>query len=172
MKNISTNHIKKTIEELKTNAEKGKKNFVVEAKWNSGFGPQIQSKLEFERGIALWETDAPSAMGGTGGKPAAIQYYLYSLTSCVMTTFAIITSLEGLELYSLSGKSECTFNLNSFLGINSDPIMENLKLVITVASKEKKEKLDDALELTLQRCPVAQTASRVPGFTAELVIES
>jgi hypothetical protein len=58
---------------------------------------------------------------------------------------------------NLTTKVEADLNFSKVFGISEEPIMEEVRVKLTVVSDDPIEKIKQAEELTLQRCPVVFT---------------
>ena len=60
-------------------------------------------------------------------------------------------------LKKLTTKVEADVNFSKVFGVSDEPIMEEVRVKLIVVSDEPEEKIKQAEELALQRCPVVFT---------------
>ncbi len=141
------------IEEVKQDKNKALKVKKVEGTWNFKDGKtQFTAVLEHPQGSTIIEADGPPFLGGSGIKPDPVQYCLFGLAACFAQTFASIAAEKGIKLNELKVSVENKVNLSKALGLNDEPIVENVKLQVS-ASGEGGENLDEVKRLAEERCP-------------------
>jgi uncharacterized OsmC-like protein len=96
-------------------------------------------------------------MGGSGSQPGPMHYCFYGLASCYTGTFATMVAMFGIKLKKLTAKAEADINFAKVFGISDETIMEEVRVKLTVVSDDPIEKIKQAEELALQRCPVVFT---------------
>ncbi|MEW6006289.1 MAG: OsmC family protein [Stygiobacter sp.] len=130
----------------------------VEGEWILEEGNlQFVSKIKFENGETEFKVDNPTFMGGSGTLPGPMHYCFFGLASCYTGTFATMAAMLGIKLKKLTTKVEADVNFSKVFGLNDEPIMEEVRVKLTVVSDEPEEKIKQAEELALQRCPVVFT---------------
>jgi uncharacterized OsmC-like protein len=162
--NVDVERLRAFEEQIRRETAAARKTQVIEGEWllKEG-GPQFRSVITFEGGEATFDTDNPTFMGGGGTLPGPMHYCFFGLASCYTGVFASTASLLGIPLRKLSVRVEADVNFSKVYGISEDPIMEEIRVVLTVESGAPEERIREAEELALQRCPVVFTLrNRVP----------
>ena len=137
------------VEEVKLDKNKAIKTKHVEGAWNFS-GVQFAATLEHATGKTIVEADGPPFMGGSGVKPDPVQYCLFGLAACYAQTFASIAAEKGIELKRLKISVENKVNLSKPLGLGDEPVVENVKLLVTASGKGDLEEIE---QLAKERCP-------------------
>ena len=147
--NVDMNKAGAFLEEVKSDKNKAIKTKRVEGEWNFS-GVQFTATLEHATGKTIVEADGPPFMGGSGTKPDPIQYCLFGLAACYAQTFASIAAEKGIELKRLKISVENKVNLSKPLGLGDEPVVENVKLLVTASGKGDLEEIE---QLAKERCP-------------------
>ncbi|MDI6715500.1 MAG: OsmC family protein [Actinomycetota bacterium] len=170
--NINIDKIKNFGEQIGSDPSKARKTQVIEGEWllKEG-GVQFQSTVNFEGGQATFEVDNPTFMGGSGSKPGPMHYCFTGLASCYAGTFATMAAMLGIELKKLAVRVEADVNFSRVFGISDQPIMEEVRVILNVASDAPDEKIKEAEELALQRCPVVFTLRNPVKLVPSLEIQ-
>jgi uncharacterized OsmC-like protein len=92
------------------------------------------------------------------------------LASCYTGTFATMAAMLGIELKKLSTRVEADVNFSPVFGLNNDPVMEEVRVILNVESDAPEEKIMEAEKLALERCPVVFTLRNRIRLTAKLEI--
>ena len=143
---------------LKNNPSEARKTQGIEGEWILEEGnAQFVSKIKFENGETEFIVDNPTFMGGSGSYPGPMHYCFYGLAACYTGTFATMAAMLGIKLKKLTTKVEADLNFSKVFGISEEPIMEEVRVKLTVVSDDPIEKIKQAEELALQRCPVVFT---------------
>lgn len=156
--NIDAEQITGFVEQIKADPSKARKTQVIEGQWVVGDGgPQFRSHVTFEGGEAVFETDNPMFMGGSGTLPGPMHYCFYGLASCYTGVFAAAATELGVRLDSLSTRVEADLNFSRVFGISDKPIMEEVRVILQVVTISGEENVREAEKLALERCPVVYT---------------
>ena len=110
-------------------------------------------------------------MGGGGSLPGPMHYCFFGLASCYTGTFATMAAMLGIKLKKLTARVEADVNFSRVFGLNTDPVMEEVRVKLHVESDAPEEKIKQAEELALQRCPVVFTLKNPVNLKSELTIE-
>ncbi len=156
--NVNIEGIQSFETQLKSNPSEARRTQGIEGEWilEEG-GAQFVSKIKFENGETEFIVDNPTFMGGSGSHPGPMHYCFYGLASCYTGTFATMAAMLGIKLKKLTTKAEADLNFSKVFGISGEPIMEEVRVKLTVVSDDPIEKIKQAEELALQRCPVVFT---------------
>ncbi|MEW6004952.1 MAG: OsmC family protein [Stygiobacter sp.] len=158
LNNVNLEGVKSFEEKIKNDSSVARKTQGVEGEWILEEGnTQFVSKIKFEGGETEFKVDNPTFMGGTGSLPGPMHYCFYGLASCYTGTFATMAAMLGIKLKKLTTKVEADVNFSKVFGLSDEPIMEEVRVKLTVARDEPEEKIKQAEELALQRCPVVFT---------------
>ncbi len=152
--NMNVAAMKAFFGKVKADPEAAKKTKKVEAEWVFTAGaPQFRATLAFKHGERLVECDMPPPMGGWGLAPGPVKYCLYGLAACYAGTFTSIATMQGVELRELRVAVENKMDLSRALGLSQNPIIEGVKMALTVSSDAPLKKLQEIKALATERCP-------------------
>ncbi|MDO8340171.1 MAG: OsmC family protein [Candidatus Burarchaeum sp.] len=112
--------------------------------------PQFRASLKHGESFTIVEADAPSFMGGSALKPDPVQYCLFGLAACFAQTFASIAAEKGIKLRNLKVTAENKMNLKKAVGLSNEPMVERVKLKVTVSGGKN---MGELLRLAKERCP-------------------
>lgn len=169
--NVDVGVLEKVVEEFKADLSKAKKTKVIEGEWLLEEGsPQFRAEISYENGKTTFEADQPTNLGGGGNLPGPMHYCFYGLASCYTATFATMAGMLGIKLKKLTTKVEADVNFSKVFGISDEPIMEEVRVTLFVESDVSAEKIKEAEELALQRCPVVFTLRNPVKLTAKVEI--
>ncbi len=169
--NVDINKVKEFGDLIKSDPSKARKTQVIEGEWIVKEDmAQFRSTISFEGGQTTFEADSPTFMGGGGKLPGPMHYCFYGLASCYAATFATMASMQGIELKRLTIRVEADVNFSRVFGVGDQPIMEDVRVILNVVSDAPEEKIRQAEELAIQRCPVVFTLKNPVKFTPFLKI--
>ncbi|MCF8303601.1 MAG: OsmC family protein [Bacteroidales bacterium] len=169
--NIETQKVQEFEEQIKRDPTAAQKTQVVEGEWILEEGDvQFQSKIQFEGGETVFKVDNPTFMGGGGKLPGPMHYCFYGLASCYTGTFATMAAMLGIKLKKLSTRVEADVNFSQVFGVSEDPTMEEVRVILHVVSDAPEEKIKEAEEMALQRCPVVFTLKNPVNLVPKLEI--
>ena len=131
--------------------------------------PQFRSDIEVEGGTFTVEADMPSKLGGWGSRPGPLHYCLYGLASCYAFTFSAFAAMEGITLSKLSIEAEGHIDFSQVLGLTENPIVEEVKFIITVESDADSDRLDEVRSTADKRCPALYCLTKQIKVATELV---
>lgn len=156
--NVNIESVKSFETQIKNDSSAARKTQGIEGEWILEEGnTQFVSKIKFEGGETEFKVDNPTFMGGSGSLPGPMHYCFYGLASCYTGTFATMAAMLGIKLKKLTAKVEADVNFSKVFGISDEPIMEEVRVKLIVVSDAPEEKIKQAEELALQRCPVVFT---------------
>ena len=156
--NVNIEGVRSFETQIKKDRSLARKTQVIEGEWVLEEGNvQFVSKIKFEGGETEFKVDNPTFMGGTGSLPGPMHYCFFGLASCYTGTFATMAPMLGIKLKKLTTKVEADINFSKVFGISDESITEEVRVKLTVVSDEPAEKIKQAEELALQRCPVVFT---------------
>jgi len=156
--NVNLENLQAFERQIKNDPSMAKRTQVIEGEWIlEESNTQFVSRIKFENGETEFKVDNPTFMGGGGTLPGPMHYCFFGLASCYTGTFATIAAMLGLKLKKLQIKVEANINFSKVFGLSDEPIMEEVRVILTVVSDEPEEKIKQAEELALQRCPVVFT---------------
>lgn len=171
--NVNLEGVKSFEEQIKNDLPAARKTQGVEGEWILEEGnTQFISKIKFENGETEFKVDNPTFMGGSGSLPGPMHYCFYGLASCYTGTFATMAAMLGIKLKKLTIKVEADVNFSKVFGISDEPIMEEVRVKLTVISDEPEDKIKQAEELALQRCPVVFTLKNPVKLVPSLEISN
>ncbi|MFQ6618052.1 MAG: OsmC family protein [Fidelibacterota bacterium] len=169
--NVNLRALQIMTEEFEKDPSKARKTQVIEGEWlmEEG-GPQFRAKISYEGGEATFETDQPTNLGGGGNYPGPMHYCFTGLASCYTSTFATVASMLGVKLKKLSCRVETDLNFSRVFGLSDDPVMEEVRVTLTVSSDDPPEKIKEAEDLAMKRCPVVFSLTTPIKLTPQLEI--
>jgi uncharacterized OsmC-like protein len=169
--NVDINKVQSFEEQIKSNHKMAQKTQVIEGKWNVDEDKvQFQSNITFEGGETVFKVDNPTFMGGGGSLPGPMHYCFFGLASCYTGTFATMAAMLGIKLKKLTIRVEADVNFSRVFGISDNPTIEQVRVKLHVESDAPKEKIKQAEELALQRCPVVFTLKNPVKLIADIEI--
>ena len=169
--NVDLSKVMEFGEQIKNDPDKAKRTQVIEGEWliNEG-GAQFRSAIKFEGGETVFEVDSPTFMGGGGKFPGPMHYCFYGLASCYTATFATMAAMLGIELKKLTTRVEANVNFSRVFGLGDQPVMEEVRVILNVVSDAPEDKIREAEELAIQRCPVVFTLKNPVKLTPSIKI--
>ena len=169
--NVDVRKVEEFAEQIKSDSSKARKTQVIEGEWLVKEGKtQFQGNVKFEGGETTFEVDNPTFMGGGGNSPGPMHYCFFGLASCYTGTFATMAAMLGIELKRVTTRVEADVNFSRVFGINDQPVMEEVRVILNVVSDAPEEKIKEAESLALQRCPVVYTLKNPVKLTPKLEI--
>jgi uncharacterized OsmC-like protein len=173
MNNMNLEGMKTFMEEVKQDLSKAKKSKKVECSWNFNEGkPQIESRVQHPKGETILRSDFAPFMGGEGLAPDPIQYCLFGLAACFAGTFMSMATMKGIKIEGLNVSAENFTDLTKTLGLTDNPIVEKVKIILTVKSDVKKEQLKELEKLAHERCPGVYCLVNPVPLESALVIQT
>ena len=165
--NVSLEDLEKTLVAFRADPGKARKTNRVEGVWNLEAGqPQFSARVTFEGGEVTLEANQPTGQGGGGTRPGPMLYCLYGLASCYTATFATMAAMMGVDLRRLEVMAESDVNFAPVFGLSEEPIIEGVRITLSVESEAPQEKIAEIEALAAQRCPgVFCMANAIPFET-------
>ncbi len=157
MNRVNVGKLNETAKTMRETPEKAKRTMRLEGEWlfNEAEIPQFRAEVQAEKEKFVIEADQPTFLGGGGTRPGPMHYCLYGVAACTAATFATVAATEGIELKKMRIAVESNMNFSKVLGIANAPIMEEVKLKITVVSDADDEKIRQLTRMAEERCPAA-----------------
>ena len=156
MNNVNVSAMLAFVESAKKDAAQARKTKKVAGIWEFGEGkPQFSASVEFANGKATLVADSPPFLGGHGQAPDPLQYCLFGLAACYASTFTAIATEKGLTLSKLAVTAENQLNLSKTIGLSNEPIVEEVRLVLSVSGKASRQQLEEINREAGERCPGA-----------------
>ena len=130
------------------------------ARWIKGYLTEVDDG----RGHKI-QMDLPTHQNGEDLAATALEYMVMGYAGCTVTTYKIITDKMRLQIDSIDMIVEAE-------KLGEMDTVTDLKSVLTVKSSEPEEKLQKALEMVKQMCPVGRIydLAQIPS-AIELVIQ-
>ena len=171
---VNLNKLNETVENIRLNRDKAKKVTKIEGEWllDPEEGPQFRAEVQTEKEKFTIEADQPIPLGGGGTRPSPMHYCLYGVAACTAATFATIAASEGVKLRRMRVAVEGHMDLSKTLGISDLPIVEEVKLQITVDTDAGDEKVRELKRLAGERCPAAFCLTNPVKMVIEIVKET
>ena len=154
LNNVNVGMLEQVVREAGTDGSRVRRSQKIEGEWllEEG-GPQFRAEVNFEGGKIVMESDQPRGLGGGGTRPGPLHYCFFGLVACYTATFATVASQMGLTLRKLTVKLEGNLNYSRVFGLSREPVMEEIRIVLTVESDAPRAKLEEAEKLAYERCP-------------------
>lgn len=154
LNNVNVGMLEQVVKEAQTDKSKLRRQQKIEGEWllEEG-GPQFRAEVNFEGGKIVMESDQPKNLGGGGTRPGPLHYCFFGLVACYTATFATMASQMGITLRKLTAKLEGNLNFSRVLGLAGEPVMEEIRIFLTVDSDAPRERLEEVEKLAYERCP-------------------
>lgn len=154
--NVNLEAMEKTGAAMRQDPAKAKRTQRVEGIWNMAeSGPQFSAELSFEGGKLTLEADQPTFLGGGGSRPGPIMYALFGTVSCFAATYASTAAQEGVEIEELRTGVEADLDFSKVFGIADLPIVQQVRVNVSVKSSASRETLERVLKIAEERCPAS-----------------
>ena len=169
--NVNLDQVMAFTEAIKAEPERARKTQVIEGEWLFEGDAQFQASITFEGGQEVIRSDNPTFMGGGGTLPGPMHYCFYGLASCYTGVFATMASMLGIVLKKLTVHVEADMNFEKVFGISDAPIMEEIRIKLSVVTDAPEDKVKEAERLAQERCPAAFTLTNIVPFKPSVCIE-
>ncbi len=154
--NVNLDALEKSDQTIRSDASKARRTNRVEGTWNLSEGqPQFSAELSFEGGKITVEADQPTFLGGGGTRPGPMMYALYGTASCFTATFVTVASQEGLKLDEVKTSVEADIDFSKVFSIADRPIVEEVRISLSVKSPASREELEKVIRLSEETCPAS-----------------
>ncbi|MDA8334082.1 MAG: OsmC family protein [Peptococcaceae bacterium] len=148
--------MEKTAASIVADPANGKRKTSIEGVWNLSEGqPQFSADIAVGEKKFVLEADQPPFAGGAGTRPGPMHYALFGLASCFTATFASIAAMEGITLQEVRTSAEFDLNFAKVFGLSDDPIVEEVRVLLTVRSNASGERIEAVMRLAEERCPAS-----------------
>ncbi|MFN3653772.1 MAG: OsmC family protein [Candidatus Nitrosotenuis sp.] len=169
--NVDLEKVSKTVESGKTNKQSLIKPVKLEGEWilDPSSGYQFRTELSYEKGKQTIEIDSPSFLGGSGNRLGPMAYCIAGITSCFIGTFAGVAASQGVKLEKLNVSTQCNVNFAKTLDVADEPIVGGIEFNLDVkAENAAKSKLEQILNMAIERCPAMYSMSHNVPVTAKI----
>ncbi len=153
--NIDLDKVMGTVNAVKSDPAKAKKIIKVSGSWVFG-NPEVQfrSAIQTERrGTFVIEVDSPSFMGGSGSRPSPMHYCAIGISSCFMATLMGVAAEKSIELKEALINIECVIDFSKPLGVADKPIIEEVRMNVSLKDNADREILQKIVDEAYERCP-------------------
>lgn len=172
LNNVNAGALEQIAREAQTDKSKVKRTQKIEGEWLlAEGGPQFRAEVSFEGGKVVLESDQPTNLGGGGTRLGPWHYWFFSLISCYTATFAEMAAMMGIKLQKLTANLESNLNFSLVFGLSKEPVMEEIRIVLTVESDAPKEKLEEIEKLAYERCPLVFALTEKVKLSTSLEIK-
>ncbi len=152
--NVNLEAFEKAEKGIRSDASRGRRTNRIQGVWNLAEGqPQFSAELSFEGGKMTVEADQPTFLGGGGSRPGPMMYALYGSASCFTATFVTVASKEGVKLDEVKTTVEASLDFSKVFGVADLPIVEEVRIELSVRSDASREVLERVLKLSEESCP-------------------
>ncbi len=114
------------------------------------------TEVDIRTGAHTFKVDEPAALGGADAAANPVQYALASLGSCQAITYRIWATHLGIEVDSITVRTEGDLDLRGFFGVDDGirPGFTAVRVEVTVKGPESQERYADLAAAVDQHCPV------------------
>jgi len=170
---VNLDRLNETVQKMKTDPSKAKRVTKIEGEWilDETWWPQFRAEIQTETGGFFLEADQPILLGGEGIRPSPMHYCLYGVAACTAATFATVAATEGVKLKKMRVAVEGRMDFSKTLGISDKPIVEEVKLRITVDSDADDKRIQELRRLAEERCPAVFCLTNPVKMTLEVAKE-
>ena len=124
----------------------------------------VQSIADNNRGHSI-VLDLGTAKGGDNTGPSALELSIMALADCAVTIFADVAKKSNVKITKMEVVAEADKPADS-------PKLTGVNLKVTVASNERKQKLDAVWRRTEANCPVVSIFQDKIPITIEFATET
>jgi len=167
---VDLDKLGETVEMIRKDISKARRTTRLEGEWflDSVDGPQFRAEVSVERGKFVLEADQPGFLGGGGTRPGPMHYCLYGVAACTGATFATIAATEGIILRRMMVTVESYMDFSKTLGLTDRPIVEEVKLRITVDTDAEEKRIQELRKFAEERCPAVFCLTTSVKMTVEV----
>lgn len=169
--NVDLEKVSRTVESGKKDRQSLIKPVKLQGEWllDPSSGYQFRTELSYEGGRQAIEVDSPSFLGGNGNRLGPMAYCIAGITSCFIGTFAGVAASQGVKLERLGVSTQCNVNFAKTLDIADEPIVSGIEFSLDVRAKNAdKSKLEQILNMALERCPAMYSMSHNVPVSAKI----
>jgi uncharacterized OsmC-like protein len=114
------------------------------------------TEVDIRTGAHTFKVDEPPALGGDDAAANPVQFALASLGSCQAITYRIWATHLGIEIDSITVRTEGDLDLRGFFGVDDGirPGFTAVRLEVTVKGPESSERYAELAAAVDQHCPV------------------
>lgn len=169
--NMNREALQNTRAQLQAGTFPTHRDFQVEGEWllEEGAAGQFQATLTFPQGSITLVSDQPQPTGGRGRAPNPVQYCVFAMVACFLTTFVTLATERGVALRKLRARGGSRVNMKAVFGLEDAPVVEEVWVDLEVAADASREVLEDLLRAAEVHCPAAFTVTHQVPFRAQLV---
>ncbi len=154
LNNVNIQRVEEEARAIQADAARARRVNRIDGAWNLDEAkPQFQATVKFEGGEATLLCDSPTFMGGAGRAPGPLHYCIYGFASCFAATFATVAAGEGVTLKSLRVTGESDIDFSRVFGVADRPIVQEVRITLSVEAEAPAAKVQELKDLALQRCP-------------------
>ena len=170
---VNVDRLNETARAMRETPDKAKRTMGLEGEWlfSDADAPQFRAEVQAEKGKFVVEADQPTFLGGGGTRPGPMHYCLYGVAACTAATFVTVAATEGIELKKVKVRVESYMNFSKVLGIADTPIIDEVKLKITVVSDAGDEKIRELGMMAEERCPAVFCLTNPVKMSVEVARE-
>ncbi|MBE9078018.1 OsmC family protein [Romeria aff. gracilis LEGE 07310] len=171
--------LKELADTVAADASQGKMAFRVSTTWVEG-GRSIARVKSFDLGNETIERDfhlvidEPEEAGGTNLGPNPQEVILAALNACLMTTFTVLCTLEGIRLEKVDIQSSGQLDLRGFFGLDANvtPGFQALDWTLTVRGDATEAQFQKIYETAIAVSPNVWNLRNPVAATPRLQVES
>jgi putative redox protein len=129
------------------------------------------TEVDIRTGAHTFKVDEPAALGGADAAANPVQYALASLGSCQAITYRIWATHLGIEVDSITVRTEGDLDLRGFFGVDDGirPGFTAVRVDVTVTGPESQERYAELAAAVDQHCPVLDLFQNPVPVTRSLV---
>src|SRR5688572_32795823 len=132
--------------------------------WTGAFRSKVRV-----RDFPPYESDEPTALGGSDTAPNPVEQLLGALGNCLAVGYAANASAEGITLRSLNIDLEGNIDLRTLLGLAQDNAgYQAIKVVVKLDTDASPAKIEALHRKVVGTSPVGHTLERAVPLSIEL----
>ena len=169
---IDVSRLDKTIQEFRNDPESAKKVNRMVGRWNPASGSRFSAEVGFNDEKILLLADQTPSMGGAGLAPSPIQYCLFGLASCFVSTFVSMAAVHNIVLDDVQVSVESQVNFSRMFGLSDDPVIKGVKIELHVQSSASPGEIGHLEDMARNRCPAVFCLEHPIPIGTKVVLKS
>ncbi len=155
MHNVNTDALNQTITKAEQDPSALTQHVSFDGEWQIQHGqPQFRTTIPIPNGEPfVFEADFPPPMGGTGSAPNPLAYCFWGGLACYAMTYAQEAARQGVQLRSLSARTEADVDMTRALGVTDNAPVQHIDWHLTVDADASDDKLEEIKRIADEHCP-------------------
>ena len=171
MHNVNTDALNQTIAQAEQDPGALRQNVSFDGAWQTEANrPQFRATIPVPNGEPfVFEADFPPPMGGTGSAPNPLAYCFWGGLACYAMTYAQEAARQGVELRSVTARTEAEVDMSRALGVTDNPPVERIDWHLEVDADAPREQLEELKRIADEHCPGVYCVRNPVELTTHLV---